>query len=139
MNMWGRAKSVVSIALGSSTLDETLERVAAAQGRGIKPDPDPEKGYFYRSDHLELMRKGVPALTFLHSATDYVGKPEGWGEQKKREYVANDYHKVTDEVKPDWDPAGAVDDVRMLFQVGWIVAQGDAYPQWKPGAEFRRK
>ncbi len=139
MNMWGRTKSVVSISLGATTLDEVLADVAASQGRRVVADPEPEKGYFYRSDHLELMRQGVPALTFLHPGADYVDKPADYGERKRAEYVANDYHKPTDEVRPDWDLTGAVEDARLLFEVGRRVADGDRYPEWKPGSEFKAK
>lgn len=137
MNVWGRTKSVVSIALGNTTLDEILAEVAAGQGRRVVPDPESEKGYFYRSDHLELIRHGVPALTFLNPGADYVDKPDGYGERKRADYVTNDYHKPTDEVKPDWDMAGAVEDVRMLFEVGYRVAEGERWPEWKPGTEFK--
>ncbi len=139
MNLWGRTRSVVSIGYGNTTLEDLLVEVAAAQGRTVKPDPEPEKGFFYRSDHLEFVKRGVPALTFLHSGTDYVGKPEGYGPTKRREYTERDYHKPSDEVKPDWDFTGAVDDVQLLVQVGYRVAQGDKYPEWKPGTEFKAR
>jgi Zn-dependent M28 family amino/carboxypeptidase len=139
MNLWGRTKSVVSIGYGNTTLEDLLAEVAAAQGKVVKPDPEPEKGFFYRSDHLEFVKRGVPALTFLHSGADYVGKPDDYGPRKRREYTERDYHKPSDEVKPDWDMAGAVDDVRLLFQVGLRVAEGDKYPEWKPGTEFKAR
>jgi Zn-dependent M28 family amino/carboxypeptidase len=139
MNLWGRTKSVVSIGYGNTTLEDLLAEVAATQGKTVKRDPEPEKGFFYRSDHLEFMKRGVPALTFLHSGADYVGQPEDYGPRKRREYTERDYHKPSDEVKPDWDMAGAVDDVRLLFQVGLRVAEGDRYPEWKPGTEFKAR
>jgi Zn-dependent M28 family amino/carboxypeptidase len=113
--------------------------MAATQGRTVKPDPEPEKGYFYRSDHFELARQGVPALTFLCPGTDYIGRPEGYGQQKREEYVAHDYHKVSDEIKPDWDLSGAVEDTQLLFEVGYRVADGNTWPEWKPGTEFKAK
>ena len=137
MNVWGRARSVVSVSLGATTLDEILSDVAGAQGRRVVPDPEPEKGYFYRADHLELMRHGVPALTFLYPAADYIGQPADYGEKKRIEYVSHDYHKPSDEVRDDWDMSGAVEDVRMLFEVGRRVADGDTYPAWKTGSEFK--
>ena len=137
MNMWGRTKSVVSISLGNTTLDEVLADAARSQGRRVVADPEPEKGYFYRSDHLELIRRGVPALTFLHPGADYVDKPADYGERKRVEYVTRDYHKPTDEVRDDWDMAGAVEDVALLFEAGRRVADGDAWPAWKAGAEFK--
>ncbi len=139
MNLWGRTRSVVSIGYGNTTLEDLLAEVAAAQGKTVRPDPEPEKGFFYRSDHLEFMKRGVPALTFLHSGADYVGKPADYGPRKRREYTERDYHKPSDEVKADWDMAGAVDDVRLLFQVGLRVAEGERYPEWKPGTEFKAR
>jgi Zn-dependent M28 family amino/carboxypeptidase len=104
----------------------------------VRPDAEPEKGFYYRSDHFEFAKQGVPALD-TDAGIDYIGKPQGYGMQKRDEYTNNDYHKPSDEVKPDWDLAGAVDDSRALFRVGHRVAQEDALPQWKPGTEFKAK
>ncbi|HEV2914142.1 MAG TPA: M28 family metallopeptidase [Pyrinomonadaceae bacterium] len=139
MNQWGRTRAIVSVGYGTSTLDELLAARAATQGRTVKPDPEPEKGYFYRSDHFELARQGVPALTFLFPGTDYRDKPADYGRQKREEYVSRDYHKVSDEIKPDWDLSGAVEDTQLLFEVGYLLAQGNTWPQWKPGTEFKAK
>ncbi|HEX8241991.1 MAG TPA: M20/M25/M40 family metallo-hydrolase [Longimicrobium sp.] len=136
-NPWGRTRSLVSVSYGQSTLEDILARQAARVGRGVKPDPEPEKGYFYRSDHFELSRQGVPALAFLFPGTDYLNRPADYGERVRANYVANDYHKPSDEVKPDWDLAGMVDDSRLLFRVGLDVANGSVWPQWNPGTEFR--
>ena len=137
MNAWGRTRSLVSLGYGQTSLEEVLARHAARQGRRIVPDPEPEKGYFYRADHLELARRGVPALSFLFPGTDYVNPDPGYGERVRAAYIANDYHKPSDEVKPDWDMAGIVDDTRLLFGVGLEVANGEAWPTWSPGSEFR--
>src|SRR5947209_283991 len=67
----------------------------------------------------------------------FLGKPAGYGRQRRDEYTRRDYHKVTDEVKTDWDLSGAVEDARLLLEVGYRVAQVDSYPEWKPGAEFK--
>jgi len=137
MNPWGRTRSIVSLGYGLSTLEELLAREARADGRTVRPDPEPEKGYFYRADHFELARRGVPALSFLFPGGDaYVGKPDDYGQRMRAAYLANDYHKPTDEVKPDWDLAGIVDDTRLLFRVGLDVANGTTRPAWKPGTEF---
>lgn len=138
-NPWGRTRSIVSVSHGQSTLEDILAREAAAQGRTVKPDPEPEKGYFYRSDHFELSRQGVPALAFLFPGADYLDRPADYGTRVRAAYVANDYHKPTDEVKPDWDLAGMVDDTRLLFRVGLEVANGDRWPEWNPGTEFRAR
>jgi len=137
MNFWGRTKAIVSIGYGMTTLDDLLVTEAAKQGRIVRPDPEPEKGYFYRSDHFELAKQGVPALHFLHPGAEYRDRPPDFGQRMRDRYTADDYHKVSDEVKPDWDLSGAVEDAQLLFGVGLAVAQGAAYPEWKPGTEFR--
>ena len=138
VNQWGKTKDVTVIGLGNSTLDDDLSRVLAADGRVIRPDPEPEKGFYYRSDHFEFAQQGVPAM-FLDNGIDYVGKPADYGMQKRNEYTSKDYHNVSDEVKPDWDLSGAVQDLRALFRVGYIVADENGMPQWKPGTEFKAK
>jgi Zn-dependent M28 family amino/carboxypeptidase len=137
MNFWGRTKAIVSIGHGMTTLDDVLAVEAAKQGRIVLPDPEAEKGYFYRSDHFELARQGVPALHFLHPGADYRDKPADYGQRMRDRYTAEDYHKVSDDVKADWDLGGAVEDAQVLFGVGLAVAQGSAWPEWKPGTEFR--
>jgi Zn-dependent M28 family amino/carboxypeptidase len=138
LNQWGRTKDVVVIGYGNSTLDDLLVETASAQGRTVKPDPEPEKGFFYRSDHFEFAKQGVPAL-YTDEGTDFIGKREGYGMQKRKEYTERDYHKVSDEVKPDWDLSGAAEDLKLLFQVGHRVAQGDKWPEWKSGTEFKAR
>ena len=138
VNQWGRTKDIVVIGYGNSTLDDVLAQVASSQGRSLRPDAEPEKGFFYRSDHFEFAKQGVPAL-YTDSGIEYIGKPEGYGQQKRDEYTNNDYHKPSDQVKPDWDLAGAVEDTQTLFHVGYRVAQADSYPEWKPGTEFKAR
>ena len=136
MNVWGRTKMIVSIGKGHSSLDEVLARFAGQQGRSVTVDPEPDKGYFYRSDHLEFMRQGVPALFFLHPGDEFVGKPPGFAAQKRQHYLTNDYHKFSDKVKPDWDLAGLVEDSQLLFLSGLETAQTDKHPKWQPTSEF---
>jgi Zn-dependent M28 family amino/carboxypeptidase len=137
MNFWGRTKAIVSIGYGMTTLEDLLVAEAAKQGRIVLPDPEAEKGYFYRSDHFELAKQGVPALHFLHPGANYRDRPADYGQRMRDRYTAEDYHKVTDEVKADWDLSGAVEDAQLLFGAGLAVAQGRTYPEWKPGTEFR--
>jgi Zn-dependent M28 family amino/carboxypeptidase len=137
MNFWGRTRAIVSVGHGMTTLDEVLAAEAAKQDRAVLPDPEPEKGYFYRSDHFELAKRGVPALHFLHPGADYRDKPADFGQRMRDLYTTNDYHKVSDEVKADWDLRGAVEDVELLTAVGAAVANGSTYPEWKPGTEFK--
>jgi len=138
INLWGPTRDVVSVGLGQSTLDDLLADCARARGRVVGGDLDPEKGSYYRSDHFEFAKQGVPALN-AKGGEDYIDKPADFGPRKRREYTKDDYHKVSDEVKPDWDLSGAVADARLLLEVGHRVAQADEYPTWKPASEFRAR
>ena len=138
VNQWGKTKDVTLVGYGNSTLDDVLGGVLAASGRTIKPDPESEKGFFYRSDHFEFAKKGVPAL-YMDTGTEYVGKDSSYSQRKRDEYTNNDYHKPSDHVKPDWDLSGAVEDLQALLQVGYRIAQTDRWPEWKPGTEFKAK
>ncbi len=138
MNQYGPTSDLTIIGLGNSTLDDVATAVAKEQGRTVLPDPEPEKGYFYRSDHFEFAKQGVPAL-YADAGPTYIGQPADYGEKKRAEYVARDYHKVSDEVKPDWTLEGAAQDARLFFEVGWRIAASDEYPEWRPGTEFKAK
>jgi Zn-dependent M28 family amino/carboxypeptidase len=138
LNQWGRTNDIVVVGLGNSTLDDILRGAATAEGRTLVPDPESEKGFFYRSDHFEFAKEGVPAL-YTDQGIDYIGQPAGYGEEKRNEYTANDYHTVSDEVKPNWDLSGAAEDLKLLFRVGFDVAQAASFPEWMPGTEFKAK
>jgi len=138
MNALGRTRDIVMIGRGSSTLDELVDAAAHEQGRTVKPDLEPEKGYFYRSDHFNFVHEGVPAFD-PEGGVDYIGRPEGWGLQQKERYTREDYHKPSDNVRPDWDLSGAVEDMQLYFLVGYRVANEPKLPAWKPGAEFKAK
>jgi Zn-dependent M28 family amino/carboxypeptidase len=138
MNQWGRTEDVVVVGYGNSTLDDALREAAETQGRRLEPDAEPEKGFYYRSDHFEFAKQGVPAL-YTGAGTHFIGKPAGYGQQKRDEFTANDYHKPSDRIKPDWDLAGAVEDAQLMFQVGYRVSQRAAFPEWSPGTEFRAR
>ncbi len=136
LNQWGPTRDIVVVGLGNSTLDDVLAEAAATRGRVLVADPEPEKGFFYRSDHFEFAKKGVPAL-YTDAGTEFIGKPEGYGATKREEYTATDYHKPSDEVKPEWDLSGAVQDLGLLLSVGYRVANAAVWPAWKPGTEFK--
>lgn len=138
VNAWGPTTDIISIGMGQSNLDDLLIEVAGTHGRTVKPDAEPEKGAYYRSDHFEFAKKGVPALD-PEGGREYIGKDPGYGKQKQDEYTKNDYHKPSDEVKPDWDLSGAVEDARLMLEVGVRVADGDRWPDWKPDSEFRAR
>jgi len=136
LNPWGRTLDVVSIGLGQTTLDEHLEVEAQRQGRIVIPDAEPEKGFYYRSDHFEFAKRGVPAL-YADAGVEYRDRPAGWGRERRAAYTQDDYHKPSDEVRDDWDLAGLVEDVRLFFRVGLRVCAADEWPEWRPGTEFK--
>ncbi len=138
INMLGPTRDITVIGLGMSSLDDTLKTLAARQGRTIRSDPEPGKGFYYRSDHFNFAKQGVPALD-PKAGVDYVGKPEGWGMKMLDQFDAEDYHKPSDKIKPYWDPRGALQDLRLFFEGGYRVANGDTFPTWSPGTEFKAK
>jgi Zn-dependent M28 family amino/carboxypeptidase len=136
MNVWGKTRDITEIGKGKSTLDEVAADVAEQQQRIVRADPEPEKGFYYRSDHFSFAKVGIPAFD-PDAGIDFVGKPSGWGLKKREQYTANDYHKPSDVIKPDWDLSGAVQDCQFYFLVGLRVANAPNMPEWKPKAEFK--
>jgi Zn-dependent M28 family amino/carboxypeptidase len=137
LNSWGLTKDVTVIGLGASDLDDYARAAAAEQGgRTLRPDAEPEKGFYYRSDHFNFAKVGVPAF-YSESGVEFVGKSAGYGMQKRDEYTANDYHKPQDEIKPGWDLSGAVQDLNLFLTIGYRVAGAAKFPEWKAGNEFR--
>jgi len=134
----GPAKDVVGVGYGNSTLDDVAVAILARTGRVFVPEPEPETGHFYRSDHFEFAKAGVPAF-YINQGLDIIGRPAGYGRMRWDAYYAHDYHKVTDVIQPWWDLRGAALDADLLFQMGRTVAQSDAWPQWKPGCEFKAR
>ncbi len=136
LNVHGRTRDLTIVGLGLSTLDDTIARAAAAQGRVVKPDPTPEKGSYFRSDHFPFAQKGVPSI-HAGGGIEFVGKPAGYGMRIRDAYIANDYHKPTDRVRPDWDMSGAVEDLGLYLRAGYRITQSPDWPEWKPGAEWK--
>lgn len=136
LNMWGPTKDLTVIGLGASDLDDYAAAAASEQGRTLRPDAEPEKGFYYRSDHFNFAKQGVPAFDPA-PGVEFAGKPDGYGMQKRDDYTTNAYHKPADDIKPDWDLTGAVDDLRLFVVMGYRVANAAAMPQWRPGNEFR--
>ena len=136
LNVHGRTKDVVLVGLGSSDLDDYVRAAAGEQGRVVKPDAEPEKGFYYRSDHFNFAKQGVPALD-PDDGVEYVGKPADYGAKVREDYTRHRYHTPFDVVLPDWDLSGAREDLKLFFAVGYRVAQAAKFPEWKPGNEFR--
>jgi Zn-dependent M28 family amino/carboxypeptidase len=138
VNPWGKTRDIEDLSNNNSTLDDLLAAAAKRNERMMTPNSEPEKGTFYRADHFEFSKRGVPAL-YTGRGIDFIGKPAGFGRQKKDDYTAHHYHQVSDEIDPNWDLSGAVQDLQLLFEVGYQVANGDTFPEWKPGSEFKAK
>jgi Zn-dependent M28 family amino/carboxypeptidase len=136
MNVNGRTRDIVQVGRGASTLDDVVDQVAKEQGRVVTPDPEPEKGLYYRSDHFEFAKNGIPAFD-PDPGVDFLGKPQGWGLVQRQKYTAERYHKPADKIEPDWDLSGAVEDSQMYFLVGYDVANDPHVPEWHSGAEFQ--
>jgi len=138
-NVFAPSKDVTVIGMGASDLDDYLQQAAQEQGRTLRPDPEAEKGYYYRSDHFNFAKQGVPAL-YIESGHDAAGdKPADYLKKKLDDYEAHDYHAPSDVVKPDWDLSAAAQDGQLVFAVGYRVANAGKWPEWKPGNEFRAK
>ncbi|HVD91904.1 MAG TPA: M28 family metallopeptidase [Vicinamibacterales bacterium] len=138
-NVYAPSNDVTVIGMGASDLDDYLRQAAQEQGRTLRADPKPEKGYYYRSDHFNFAKQGVPAL-YIESGIDArTPKAPDYLQKKLEDYEAHDYHAPSDVVKPDWDLAGAAEDAQLVLAVGYRVANADRFPEWKPGNEFRAK
>ena len=136
LNQWGRTRDMTVVGMGQSALDHVAAEVAIRLGRVLNPDPEPEKGFYYRSDHFSFARVGIPAF-YADPGVDYLDKPAGYGLEKRDEYTNNDYHAVSDEVKADWDLSGALDDLTLMYQMGAGLAASDDWPEWSATSEFR--
>lgn len=137
LNTWGLTSDIVVMGYGASDLDDYARAAAEEQhGRVLRPDAEPEKGYYYRSDHFNFAKVGVPAF-YPGAGVTFVGKDSTYGMQKRAEYVANHYHKPSDDIKPSWDLSGAAQDAQLYYRMGYRVAIAPTWPQWKPGNEFR--
>jgi Zn-dependent M28 family amino/carboxypeptidase len=134
-NIWGKAADVVFIGKGKSSLDDIVGRYAQYQGRIVKPDQFPDRGYFYRSDQIAFAQLGVPAF-YQHFSTDFRNRPPGWGKQQIEAWEEHKYHQQGDQIEPNWNYDGMLEDLQLSFYIGLEVANADAMPTWKPGDEF---
>ena len=133
----GPSRSVTSIGYGQSDMDDYLMAAAKEQSRTVVPDDKPEKGFFFRSDHINFARVGIPAL-YASSGMDLVDGGEAAGRKAADDYTSNRYHKPSDNYDPNWDFRGAVQDMDLLLAIGRRLANESTFPQWKAGADFSR-
>ena len=137
LGSYGATKDVIVIGYGQSELEDYAEEMAAAQDRYIVPDQEPEKGYFFRSDHFNFAKIGIPAL-YAEGGLDSREHGKDWGKEQKNAYTANRYHKPSDQYNEQtWDLTGMVQDAQLFYMIGNKLANEDAFPQWKAGSEFK--
>ena len=136
MTIVGRTRDIVVTGYGASELEDILRPIAERQGRVLHGESSVEKGFYFRSDHFNFAKAGVPAL-YASSGLDHVEKGEEYGMAIAQDYGVNRYHKPADVVDPDWDLSGVVEDLEALYAVGRELADGTAWPNWYPGNPFR--
>jgi len=134
-NIWGHTHDVTFIGLGKSTADQLVKMISDEQGRVVKPDQFPSRGYFYRSDQFSFAKTGVPAV-YLKPGMDFVDRPEGWGKAQINHFTEVNYHQPSDEYEDSWNFDGAVIDAQLGFWTGLAVANADEMPTWNEGDEF---
>nr|WP_232343593.1 M28 family metallopeptidase [Novosphingopyxis sp. YJ-S2-01] len=135
-SMAGPAKNLTVIGMGKSDLDRYLNAAAQAEGRTPEAEPTPEKGYYYRSDHFSLAKKGVP-MVYFEGGEDLVNGGRAAGAAAATDYVENRYHGPKDEYNPNWNWAGVMADLRLYYRIGRELAMTSDWPNWVPGDEFR--
>lgn len=135
-NLHGVTLDAVAIGADQSDLGPLFARAASDEGLVVSPDPTPERGAFYSSDHYPFAVAGVPAL-LIQSGTRFPGKPADWGLGIERQYLRERHHQPTDEVVPDMDVSGALQQARIVARLAWELANAASFPQWHEGTEFR--
>lgn len=137
LNSYGRTKDIIVIGRDQNQLEDYLKEEAGKVGREIAYETHPEAGYYYRSDHFNFAKVGIPAL-YTESGVDVIGKGKTFGEAKKDEYTEKNYHRPSDEYTPDkWVLDGAIDDLKLFFQLGKKLSADEKWPEWKTGSEFK--
>lgn len=137
LNYYGTTRDIIVVGQGQNDLEDYLKEEAAKTGRIIAYEPHPEAGYYYRSDHFNFAKAGIPAL-YTESGTQVIGRDENYGKKKGEEYTEKNYHRPSDEYDPNtWVLDGAIEDLKLFFQVGLRAANTTSWPQWKEGSEFK--
>jgi Zn-dependent M28 family amino/carboxypeptidase len=136
MTIGGPTRDVMIIGYGNSELEESLREAALLQGREVHPDSNPELGLYYRSDQLSFARGGVPAL-YAKAGLDDSARGPAWGRAQLEDYFAHRYRQSTDKYSADWDVRGALEDLRLYYDVGNRLSRSRRFPRWYPNSEFR--
>jgi Zn-dependent M28 family amino/carboxypeptidase len=138
VNPFGKMKDVMIVGVGQSDLEDVLKNEAKGLQRDVNPDGEPEKGSYFRSDHFNMAKIGIPSL-YIKPGNSIIGKSDEEGRQFKDTYVQKYYHQPSDEFDPSRvNFEGAVDDLQLLYLVGKRLAFGSQWPKWKASSEFRQ-
>jgi Zn-dependent M28 family amino/carboxypeptidase len=132
----GPTKDVTVVGYGASELEDYLLRAARRQDRVVMPEPTPENGFFFRSDHFNFAKVGVPAL-YIKLGVEDREKGAEWAKARNAEFTLKDYHKPSDEFRPGTDLRGGLEDITLLYDIGRTLANERRFPQWYPQSEFR--
>ncbi len=135
LNVYGPTRDIVAVGYGFSELDDYMKRHAARQDRVVKPNPYPERGYYYRSDHFNMAKQGVPMI-YANGGSDYIGRDEDYAGMVAADYAAR-YHQPSDVIHDLWDYDGIHQDLWFFYRIGNDLASNDDFPNWQPESEFR--
>ena len=136
VNLLGRAKDITMSGDAPLTLQDDMVRVAAKYGMTFTPDPNPQAGSFYRSDHFPFAKRGVPAISF-GAGQNLENGGVAAGKAASEAYTRDKYHQPADEFDPNWDMSGAIQEISVFHDLGAELANSTRWPEWKPGAEFK--
>jgi Zn-dependent M28 family amino/carboxypeptidase len=136
LHIGGPTRDVTVFGVGNTDLEEYARAVALLQGREVTPEPMPEQGVYFQSDNFSFAKVGVPAL-YEKAGLDDTARGPVWGRARLDDYLAHRYHQPSDQYSPDWDVRGALDDLRLYYEVGNRVAHSGRFPRWYPNSEFR--
>lgn len=135
-NHFAPTRDIEVIGSGSTTIEDIAREIAEKENRILTADTQPEKGFFYRSDHFQFAKVGVPAF-YGQAGRQPIDKPADYIDKKRAAYIANNYHKVSDEIGSDWDFSAMTQNVSFLAQLGLRLATEPVWPEWRPGSEFK--
>lgn len=137
MQASGKTKDIIAVGFGQSELEDYLVEAAKKQGRIVVKDSNPSAGFYFRSDHFNFAKVGIPAL-YTETGDDNIAKGLAWGKAQKEDYTKNRYHAPADNFEPaTWNFSGMVEDLRLLFDVGYRLSNETTFPGWKDGSEFK--
>jgi Zn-dependent M28 family amino/carboxypeptidase len=136
LNNYGKTHDIIVVGQGQSELEDYLESEVKKVNRVITYETRPEAGSYYRSDHFNFAKVGVPAL-YTSSGIEVLGEDDNYGKLAKEDYNTKRYHRPSDHFNDTWKLDGAIDDLQLLYKIGQKLAATKTWPKWKHGSEFK--